>query len=309
MGNSRIVLVIGATGAQGGAVARHLLARKEFSVRCLTRSPESEKAAALKKAGAEVVKGELDDPLSLRTAIDGASAVFGVTSYWEHFSRELEQGRRLVDAVATSHVEHFVLSTLPAAKQISGGKLEVPHLDMKAELENYTRTFRIPATFVHVAFYYENFLNYFPPQRQADGAFAFGFPQGDTPLAAVGVEDLGAIVGAILDRPGEFLGKTVGVVGEDRPPREYAEIMTRVLGQKIVYNHIPREVFASFGFPGAEDLANMFEFFRLYVPNRRADLEQCRALNPAMQRFEPWMAANKDRFAAILQRQGASATS
>ena len=301
MTNTRTILVTGATGAQGGSVARHLLRNGAYAVRCLTRNPDSEKATALKGAGAEIVRGDLDDPASLRAALDGCQAVFGVTNFWEHFDREYAQGMNLIDAVAEAGgVEHFVFSTLPSYKKISGGELEAPHCDIKGQLEEETQERGLPATFVHVAFYYENFLTFFPPQKQADGTFAFGFPQGDTPLATYAVEDTGGVVAAILEQPEAYRGKTVGVVGDDLPPAEYARTMTRVLGKPVIYNCVPREVFAAFGFPGAEDLANMFDVQRRFIPNRAADLAESRRLYPAMQTFEAWLSANKDRFADVL---------
>jgi uncharacterized protein YbjT (DUF2867 family) len=289
------ILVIGATGAQGGGVARHLLAGGRFAVRALTRHPDSGRATALRQAGAEVVQGDLDSPASLRAALDGCVGVFGVTNFWEHFGREYEQGRQLIDAVAASGVEQFVFSTLPHAKKISGGELDVPHFDIKAQLEQYARERKPGAIFIHVAFYFENFLGFIPLQRQEDGAFAFGFPQGETPLAGVGVEDVGGVVAPLFERAHEFQGQTIGIVGDDLTGDQYAETMTRVLGTRIVYNHIPREVFAAFGFPGADDLANMFDFNRRFIPDRRADLEQSRRLYPAMQTFETWAHANEDR--------------
>jgi len=114
------------------------------------------------------------------------------------------------------------------------------------------------------------------------------------------VEDVGGVVTPIFDRPDAFLGRTVGVVGDDRPPSEYAEIMTRILGKTFVYNHVPRETFAAFGFPGADDLANMFDFNRRFIPHRRADLEESRRLYPGMQTFEVWLTANQARFGPIL---------
>lgn len=290
------ILVVGATGAQGGSVARHLLAEGKFGVRCLTRTPDSDNAAALAKAGAEIVKGSLDDLDSLHEAIKGCYGVFGVTNFWEHFDKEYQQGKNLVDAVKGADLDHFVLSTLPYVKKLTGGELDVPHFDIKGKLEEYTRNLGIKATFVHVAFYYENFLSFFPPQKQEDGTFAFGFPQGHTPLAAVAVEDMGGVVKAIFNRPSDFIGRVVGIVGDDLPPRSYADTMTRILGKKVVYNFIPKEVFASFDFPGAEDLANMFDYNRVHIPNRKADLEESRSLYPDIQSFEAWLAANKDKF-------------
>jgi uncharacterized protein YbjT (DUF2867 family) len=282
-------------------VVRHLLRAGKFKVRCLTRNPESEKARALAQSGAEIVRGDLSDPESLRAALASCYGVFGVTSFWEHFEKEYDHGRNLIDAVKENAIEHFVFSTLPYAHKLSDWKLEVPHFDLKAKLEEYARRLKLPTTYAHVAFYFENFLYFFPPKLQEDGSYMFGFPQGETPLAAVSVEDVGGVVATIFSRPDEFRDKTVGIVGDDLPCSKYAEIMSRVLGKKIVYRYIPREVFAKFGFPGADDLANMFEYYRLFVPYGQADIEQSLALYPGMQCFEPWIQANKDKFAAILK--------
>lgn len=295
-----IILVTGATGAQGGSVARHLLGRGTFAVRALTRTPASDKAKALRAAGAEVVQGDLEDIMALRAAMDGCYGVFGVTNYWEHFDGEYRQGRNLVDAVAASKIEHFVFSTLPFAKKISKGVLEVAHLDVKGRLEEYARAKPTPATFIHVAFYYENFLSYFPPRRRNSGDYAFGFPQGETPLAAVSVQDVGGVVAAMLEQREAWLGKTLAVVGDDQPPSRYANIMARILGRPIVYSHIPREIFAAFEFPGAPDLANMFEFNRIFIPSRQGDLGLSRELYPEIQSFETWLRANAERFRPLL---------
>lgn len=301
MADGKTILVTGATGAQGGGVVRHLLKDGKFKVRCLTRQPESERARTLVQAGAETVRGDLGNPESLQAAMKGCYGVFGVTNFWEHFEKEAFHGKNLIDAVKEAGIEHFVFSTLPSAQKHSEGKLEVPHFDLKARMEEYARSLNLPATYAHVAFYYENFLYFFPPKLQEDGSYLFGFPQGDTPLAAVSVEDVGGVVATIFERPGEFRDQTVGIVGDDQPCSKYAEIMSRVLGKKIIYRYIPREVFAKFGFPGAEDLANMFEYNRLFIPNRLADLDQSLELYPEMQRFEPWVEANRQKFAAILK--------
>ncbi len=299
MQNKKIILVVGATGAQGGSVARHLLDRGEFGVRALTRKPDSGAAQALRQAGAEIVRGDLDDPGSLREALSGCHGAFGVTSFWEHFDREYAQGKKLVEAVANANLAHFVFSTLPSVKLVAE-HLNVPHFEMKADLETYARRLAIPATFVHVAFYFDNFLGFFPPKKQEDGAFAFGFPQGDTLLAGVAVDDVGGVVARVFEQRDRFLGKTVGIVGDDLTGSGYAEVMSRVLDRTVKYNHIPREVFAQFGFRGADDLADMFEYYRVYVPNRRADIEQCRAVYPGMRSFEQWLRRNSGRFTELL---------
>lgn len=248
-------------------------------------------------AGAEVVEGTMDTIESLTKAMEGCYGIFGVTSFWEHFEKELYQGKNLVDAVHQANIEHFVFSTLPGYKKLSNGELPVPHCDIKAELEDYSKSLGLKATYVHVAFYFENFLTYFPPQKREDGNYHFGFPQGDTPLAMMSVEDLGSVVVSIFNNPDKYIGRTVGVVAEDDPCTVYADTMSKVLGTKTVYDYIPREVFASFGFPGAQEMANMFDFQRRFVPQRKTDMQESYEINPQMQSFEKWLQNHKDSFA------------
>jgi uncharacterized protein YbjT (DUF2867 family) len=287
------ILVFGATGGQGGSVARHLLSRGNFAVRALTRNPGSPAAKALAEGGAEVVKGDLDDPASIAAALEGVYGVYGVTNFWEHFAKEAEQGRTLVSAVAAANVAHLVLSTLPPVEKATDGALRSPHFDIKAEYEEYARSLNIPATYIHVPFYYDNFLAFFPPRPAGDGTYQFGFPQGDTPLAAIAVEDVGRIVARIFEQPEKYLGQTVSLAGDEIPPQQYAETMSRHTGADIRYAYVPRETFAALGFPGAEDLADMFEFYRLHIPSRKKEIEEWRAITPELQSFDTWMAKNQ----------------
>jgi uncharacterized protein YbjT (DUF2867 family) len=295
-----VILVVGATGAQGGGVARRLLADGRFAVRAFTRNPGSDRARALAERGAEVVAGDLARPETIAVALEGCYGAFGVTSFWEHFDAEYGHGRNLVEAIAGSGVRHFVFSTLPHVHRLTDGALSVPHFDLKGQMEEYARSLDLPATYVHVAFYYENFLGFFPPRRRPDGTWGFGFPQGKTRLAAVAAEDVGGVVAAIFDRPDQFLGKVVGIVGDDQPPACYAEIMSLRLGKPVVYEHVPREVFAALGFRGADDLASMFEYNRTRIPDRRADLIQSRALYPRMRGFDAWTKENAGRLAKVV---------
>lgn len=297
MSNKKI-LVLGATGAQGGSVARHLLASGDVTVRCLTRNPNSDKATALASAGAELVKGDLDSIDTLFAAAKGCYGVFAVTNFWEHMdqNKEFQQGKNVVDAVSQAGAGHLVFSTLPYVNKITKGALDVPHFDGKGQIEEYVRGTGISATYLHVAFYYENWFSFFPPQKQEDGSYSFGFPQGDTRMAAVAVEDVGGVAAGIFQDPARFRDSVVGAVGDDLPPAMYARIMSQVLGVRVNYNYIPREVFASFDFPGADDLANMFEYNRLHIPDRQTDLEEANAIYPKIQNFETWLKANKNTF-------------
>lgn len=296
----KTILVFGATGAQGGSVARNLLSRGQFNVRVITRKPDSDSANALRNLGAEIVQGDLDDPASLDAALNGVYGVFGVTNFWEHFDKEETQGRNLVNAVAKAGVQHFIFSTLPPIEKETNGALKSPHFDLKAEHEELARKLNIPSTFVHVPFYYENFLAFFPPRPAGDGTYAFGFPQGDTPLAAMSVEDVGKVVAPMFEQPEKYIGQTVKLAGDEIPPQQYAETLGRVSGKTVNYNYIPRETFAAFGFPGAEDLADMFEYYRLHIPSRVDDIETCRIVAPDLQSFATWTERNADKIKASL---------
>lgn len=291
----KTILVTGATGAQGGSVARFLL-KENFQVKCLTRNPNSEASKALENLGAEIVKGDLADKASISQALQDCYGVFGTTNFWEHFDGELQHGYNLIDAVEETSISHFVLSTLPSSEKLSGGTLSVPHFETKAKMEAYCQTKNIPTTFVHPAFYYENFLSYFPPQKYDDGVYRFGFPQGDTPLAGIAIEDLGGVVAPIFNDPERFIGKTVGAVAEDIPASAYASTMAEVLGQDIQYSDIPREVFAGFGFPGADDLATMFTLNKLHIPHRTEEKDLSHELYPQIQSFRQWLQDNRDQF-------------
>lgn len=298
----KTILVFGATGAQGGSVARNLLRRGQFNVRAFTRKPDSPAAQALRELGAEIVQGDLDDPASIAAALDGCYGAYGVTSFWEHFEKEGPQGRNLVKAVAEAKIQHFVFSTLPSIEKETGGTLRSPHFDLKAEHENYARQLGIPATFIHVPYYYENFLYFFPPRAAGDGTYQFGFPQGDTPLAAMSVQDVGLIVAPVFEQPAAYIGKVLKLAGDELAPSTYASIMSRQTGAEIRYAHVPRETYAALGFPGAEDLADMFEYYRLHIPSRARDIETCRAIAPALQSFETWARRNESALRTVLAK-------
>lgn len=298
--NKQIILVTGATGAQGGSVAKALLADNKFAVRIFTRTAASAKPKELKQLGAEIAEGDFNDMQSLLEAMKDCYAVYGVTNYWEHFDEEYQQGKNLIDAVKQSGIQHFVYSSLPSYSKLSMGKYSVPHCDIKADLEQYARALQIPSTFVHVAFYYQNFLSFFQLQDDGNGNLFFGFPQGDTRLAAVSVEDCGAVVAGIFNHPQEYIGRKVGIVGDDKSCAEYAAILSRELGRKVYFRHMNRDTYAAMDFCGAEELANMFEVQRLHISNRLLDLIESNALNPAMQSFEQWVRNNKMALEAVL---------
>jgi uncharacterized protein YbjT (DUF2867 family) len=312
MAERKIIAVVGATGAQGGGLVRAILADRSggFAVRAITRNPDSEKAQALRHAGAEIVGADTDTPATLGRAFAGAHGVFCLTNFWEHFSpeRELTQARNMAHAVKAAGVQHAIWSTLEDTRKwvpleddrmpTLGGKYKVPHFDCKGEADQTFRELGVPTTFLLTAFYWENLI-YFGagPQRGPDGTLALVFPMDDKRLPAIAVDDIGKCAYAIFKRGREFIGKTVGIAGQHLTGQEMARALTQALGQEVRYNNVPPEVYRSFGFPGADDLGNMFQFkrdFNDYFVGAR-NLEFTRKLNPELQTFEEWLAVHKEQ--------------
>jgi len=312
MSDRKIIAVVGATGAQGGGLVRAILADRSgsFAVRAITRNPDSEKAQALRAAGAEVVAADLDKPETLSKAFAGAHGAFLLTNFWEHFSpeKELTQARNMAQAAKAAGVQHVIWSTLEDTRKwvpledgrmpTLMGKYKVPHFDAKGEADGIFRELGLPTTFLLTAFYWDNLI-YFGagPQRGPDGVLAITFPMDDKRLPGIAAEDIGKCAYGIFKRGREFIGKTVAIAGEHLNGAGMAQALTRALGQEVRYNNVPPEVYRSFGFPGADDLGNMFQFkrdFNDYFVGAR-DLELTRKLNPELQTFEQWLAVHKDQ--------------
>jgi uncharacterized protein YbjT (DUF2867 family) len=311
MPEKKIITVIGATGAQGGGLVRAILADKSgaFAARAITRDPNSQKAQALRAAGAEVVTADADKPETLGKAFAGAHGAFLLTNFWEHFSpeRELTQARNMAQAAKTAGVQHVIWSTLEDTRKwvpleddrmpTLMGNYKVPHFDAKGEADQIFRDLGVPTTFLLTSFYWDNLI-YFGagPQRGPDGLLAVTFPMDDKPLSSIAVEDIGKCAYGIFKRGREFIGKTVAIAGEHLTGKRMAEALTRALGQEVRYNNVSPEVYRSLGFPGADDLGNMFQFkrdFNDYFVGVR-DLEFARKLNPELQTFEQWLAKHAD---------------
>ena len=312
MAEKKIIAVVGATGAQGGGLVRAILADKSgsFAARAITRNPSSEKAQALRAAGAEVVVADADKPETLGKAFAGAYGAFCLTNFWEHFSpeRELTQAKSQAQAAKTAGVQHVIWSTLEDTRKwvpltddrmpTLQGKYKVPHFDAKGEADQIFRDLGVPTTFLLTSYYWDNLI-YFGagPQRGPDGVLAITFPMDDKKLPAIAVEDIGKCAYGIFNRGREFINKTVGIAGEHLTGAEMARALTRALGQEVRYNNVPPEVYRSLGFPGADDLGNMFQFkrdFNEYFCGAR-DLAFSRSLNPELQTFERWLAEHKDQ--------------
>jgi uncharacterized protein YbjT (DUF2867 family) len=312
MPEKKTIAVIGATGAQGGGVVRAIQADKSgsFVARAVTRNLDGEKAQALRAAGVDVVAGDADKPETLSPAFRGAYGAFLVTNFWEHFSpeRELTQAQNMARAAKAAGLQHVIWSTLEDTRKwvpleddrmpTLQGKYKVPHFDAKGEADQTFRELGVPTTFLLTAFYWENLIFFgMGPQRGPDGTLAITFPMDDEKLPSIAVGDIGKAALGIFKRGGEFINKTVGIAGEHLTGAEMAGALTRALGQEVRYSNVPPEVYRGFGFPGADDLGNMFQFnrdFSSYFTGVR-DLEFTRRLNPELQTFEDWLATHKDQ--------------
>lgn len=312
METQKIIVVTGATGAQGGGLVRAILSDKnsEFRVRAVTRKPDSDKAKALAQQGAEVVKADLDDVESLKKAFHGAYGAFCVTNYWEYFSpeREISQVKNMAQAAKDESLKHVIWSTLEDTRNwipLSDNRMptlmdnyKVPHFDGKGEADHIFTDLGVPTTFLLASFYWDNFIHFgMGPKRGEDGMLAFTLPMGDKPLSGIAVNDIGKCAYAIFRRGKEFIGKSIGIAGEHLTGQQMAESMSKALGQEVRYNAVTPSTYRSFGFPGADDLGNMFQFyhdFNDYFCGKR-NVDEVRKLNPELQTFEQWLDKHKDQ--------------
>jgi uncharacterized protein YbjT (DUF2867 family) len=307
----KIVAVVGATGAQGGGLVRAILEdqSEDFVVRAVTRDLESPKAQDLARSGAEVVQADLDDFDSVKKAFDGAYAVFCVTFFWAHFSpaKELAQALTMARAAKEAGVHHAIWSTLEDTRRwipLSDsrmptlmGQYKVPHFDAKGEANRFFVDQGVPTTFLLTSFYWDNLIHFgLEPKKGPDGRLALTFPMGAKKLPGIAAEDIGRCAYGIFKRGAEFRGKTVGISGEHLTGAEMASALSDALKREVRYNSVSPEEYRRLKVPGAEELANMFQFKRDFqdVFCRVRDIAFSRALNPSLQTFAMWLARNKD---------------
>ncbi|GJQ62918.1 MAG: nucleotide-diphosphate-sugar epimerase [Melioribacteraceae bacterium] len=308
----KVIAVAGATGAQGGGLAEAILAdpNSEFSVRALTRNPDSDKAKELAGKGAEVVKADVDDPASIRAAFKGAYGAFCVTFYWEHFSPEKEMwhARTYAEAAKVAGLQHVIWSTLEDTRNwvpLNSDSMptlmenyKVPHFDAKGESNKYFTESGIPVTLLNTSFYWDNMIYFgMEPKPGPDGKLAITFPMGDKKLPGISAADIGKCSYGIFKGGNEYTGKTVGIAGEFLTGSEMADILSGAMGQPVFYNEVDPETYRGFGFPGADDLGNMFQFKRDFNEDfcNGRDLTLSKKLNPHLQNFAMWLNENKSR--------------
>ncbi len=253
MNDSRIIAVAGATGQQGGATARELLAAGR-PVRALTRNPKSGKAQALAELGAEVVQADLDDAASLERALRGAWGVFSVQNTWEAgVEKEEVQGRRIAEIAKKVGVQHFVYTSVASADRKTG----IPHFDNKWRIEEFVRGLGFPShTILRPVFFMDNFSSPMFKPGLDQGKLAIGLKP-DTVLQMIAVADIGKYARWAFENPQKLNGRALDIAGDQRAMPEAAAIIGKAAGKKVEFVPVPIEEVRKF----SADMAAMFEWF------------------------------------------------
>ncbi len=311
MADKKIIAILGATGAQGGGLAKSILedSTSEFKVRALTRNADSNKAKALAEKGAEIIEVDIDDHASIEKAFAGAYGVYAVTFFWEHFSpeKEMAQVEAIAKAAKETGVQHLIWSTLEDTRKwipldddtmpTLGEKYKVPHFDGKGESDQYFKKYDVPTTYLLTSFYWDNFIHFgMGPKKGEDGGLTFALPMGDKPLPGIAAEDIGKCAYGIFKDGNKFIGERVGIVSENLTGQQMADALSNALQQPVNYFAVPFDMYRGFDFPGADDLGNMFQFKHDFnsdfVGARSSELSK--SLNPSLLNFESWLSRYKD---------------
>lgn len=277
--DNKIILVTGATGQQGGTVARHLL-KDGWKVRLLVRDPQKDAARNLAQQGAELAKGDLYDRASVDAALKDVYGVFSVQNFWLKdvgFEGEIRQGVLLADAAKAAGVQHFVYSSVGAAHRGMGQK----HFESKWQIEQHIQKLDLPYSILRPVAFMDNY-NWSRPQI-SNGTFpSWGLLPNKT-LQIVAVEDIGAFSALIFKRREEFLGKTVEFAGDELTEAQIAETLTRVIGRpvQVAVPQIPQ------GQTLTPERLAMFQFFS--GKGYDADIAALRKIYPGLHRFDAYL--------------------
>ena len=273
----RPILVCGATGSQGGAVARSLLGRG-FRVRALTRDPHKPEAQALADQGAEVVQGDMEDRSAMDRVLEGAYGVFAVQNFWETgYDREVQQGKTVADAAKAAGVEHFVYSSVGSAHRQTG----IPHFDSKWEVEEHVRQIRLPYTILRPTFFMQNWE--WMREHILGGTLAQPLDP-DKLFQQVAVEDVGAFAAIAFERPEEWIGREVDLAGDEQTMPEISATFSRVTGKEIGYYQVPWDQFEE---QMGEEGTVMYRWFN--DVGYEADIAALRREYPDLTTFERYL--------------------
>lgn len=247
----KVILVTGATGTQGGAVARELLNRG-YAVRGLTRNPQSDRAKAMSTIGVEVVQGDFDDGASLAAAMAGVHGVFAVTSFWEHgYDKEVRHGQQLVDAALAASVEHFVFTSVASADENTG----IPHFDSKGKIEIYLRNSGIGFSIVRPVEFMDN-VRYL---RESILSGTYSDPRDPGRSHQwIASSDIAYMVGEAFDNPEEWLGQAIDIAGDQLTIAEFVDALSRAADVDVQYQ---RQTWAEYQAQSGEEMTTMLRWF------------------------------------------------
>jgi uncharacterized protein YbjT (DUF2867 family) len=258
----------------------------------------------------EVVAGDIDDEKSMEKAFAGAYGAFCVTFFWAHFSadREIANAKTLAQASKAAGIKHVIWSTLEDTRHLIPlsdtrmptlqGKYKCPHFDTKGESDHFFTDLGLPVTNLLTTFYWDNMIFFgMGPKKGPDGKYAITFPMGDKKLSGIAAEDIGKVAYGIFKAGDKYIGKTVAIAGEHLTGKELASHLSKGLNIDVHYNEVTPDVYRSFGFPGADDIGNMFQYYRDFEKEfvGKRDLAVARSLAPSLQTFDQWLAKNKSR--------------
>lgn len=277
MKHTRTILVIGATGNQGGAVARQLLAAG-WQVRALSRRPEQPAAVALAARGVEVVRGDLNEPASLRAAMAGVYGAFSVQTMMEHgVAVEEQQGKAVADAAAATEVQHLVYSSVGGAERGTG----IPHFESKWAVEQHIRALGLPATILRPTLFMEMFRQ--ATFRTVMVSLLASLVRTNKPVQLISVDDIGAFARLAFDQPDQFRGQALEIAGDSLTPRAIRTAFWRERRTWVPYLRVPAVLLG--GLP--PELGQMLRWFDR--AGYAADLPHLRGLHPQLRSFAAWL--------------------
>jgi len=298
---NRIILVFGATGAQGRSVVDYALKSGNCTIRAVVRDPTSEGTKKLRNLGVEIVQGDMSKPEEIpELAFKGVYGVFLMTNFWDPSmqGKEFELGREIVKKCATAGVKHLIFSSLPNVDEESKSKWCVPHCTDKAKLEQYIRKRKDDfdyITFVAASFYYQNFIHMFKPQKDENGQLTVMMPETKS-LSAFDVTQLGGIVMECFNSPEQYNEKFIPIAKEHSNPQSFVDAISEKLGKEVKLKTIPIEDYAKLPFQGAYDIAQMFGWFDEFTAFGERDWSMGKKIDPTLRSFRQWLDDNIESF-------------
>jgi len=283
MSNPHQILVTGATGRQGGAVAKHLLSRG-FRVKALTRNPKSKKAAALESMGAEIVQGDLNKPLSYTTHLEDLYGIYSVQTFANGVTKEIAQGIQLANQAKAIGISHFVYASAVGTTLNTG----IPHWESKRTIEQHVKSIGIPYTIVKPSSFYENLL---VPQVQS-GIYKgnLGTPlKNNTKQYSIAVDDIGAACATIFSQTDSFLEKEITLANELLSSDEMASVLSDTLGISVKYQKMPSLITRIFL---GKNLYQMFKWIDANESTLSESIAASKDQSFAKTQFRQWVQQN-----------------